>query len=170
MAHRADLCRAFKMLHLIRALVLSLSHPFQAVPSQKPHRCYGTPSGCLVPQWLSNAVLVQQSLTGTVSREDNSLWLLYFKAQHLVPIQYKTQCEWGRSRELKTDLIRYSSLRKKCCWLISVRVWAIHWSCPPVLEVNADKLQHFHILRPVILNSSLSWAPMPLVAALTSFL
>ena len=39
-----------------------------------------------------------------------------------------------------------------------------------VLEVNADKLQHFHILGPVILNSSLSWAPMSLVAALTSFL
>lgn len=39
-----------------------------------------------------------------------------------------------------------------------------------VLELNADKLQHFHILRPVILNSSLSWAPMSLVAALTSFL
>ena len=39
-----------------------------------------------------------------------------------------------------------------------------------VLEVNADKVQHFHILRPIILNSSLSWAPMSLVAALTSFL
>lgn len=39
-----------------------------------------------------------------------------------------------------------------------------------VLEVNAHKLQCFHIVRPVILNSSLSWAPMSLVAALTSFL
>lgn len=39
-----------------------------------------------------------------------------------------------------------------------------------VLEVNTHKLQSFHLVKPVILNSSLSWAPMSLVAALTSFL
>lgn len=39
-----------------------------------------------------------------------------------------------------------------------------------VLKENTHKLQSFHLVRPVILNSSLGWASMSLVAILTSFL
>lgn len=39
-----------------------------------------------------------------------------------------------------------------------------------ILEINAHKLQSFHTGSLVKLNNSLSWAPMSLVATLTSFL
>lgn len=132
-AHRADLCRAFKMLHFIRSPVLSLSHPFQVAHSQEPHSCYQTPSGCLVP-----LVTVQSNLGATVTNQD---WVQgrQFPLRSCIS-RASTQCKWNtrhcgsgeEARELKTGLIHYSSLGKKCCWLTSTGVWAIHWSCPPM--------------------------------------
>lgn len=171
MTHRADLCRAFKMLHLIGVPVLSLSHPFQAVHSEGPHSCYQTPSGCLVP-----LVTVWSNLGATVTKEDCVQgWQLPLTPVLREPAPNANEMQdtvgVGKKQRAKD---RSNSLQVTGEEVLLVDLYrslsnSLKLSSY-VLEVNADKLQHFHILGPVILNSSLSWAPMSLVAALTSFL
>lgn len=132
-AQRMDLWRTFKKIYLKRSVFFPLSHPFQAMHSHELHSCYQTLSGCLVP-----LVTVLSNLGATVTNQDLyprktiPIGSCTFKGQHPTQMKQETLWEWVRSRELKTGQIHYSSLRKKCCWLISTAVWTIHWRCPPM--------------------------------------
>lgn len=150
--------QAFKML------------PIPPLHSQEPRSCHQTPSGCLVP-----LLTVQSNLGATVTNWDciqGTQSPLTPVFQGPAPNANEIQDTMGAGKKQRAK-DRSNSLQLTGEEVLLVDLHrslsnSLKLSC--VLEVNADKLQCFHILRPVILNSSLIWAPMSLVAALTSFL
>lgn len=107
---------------------------------------------------------MQQSLTRTVSKEDFPLTSVLRGPAHYAN-EIQDTVGMGKKQRAKD---RSNSLQLTGEEVLLVH---LHRSLSNSLKLSSHVLEvHFHILRPVILNGSLSWAPMSLVAALTSFL